>query len=92
MDLQDYRERIDKIDGELLRLFVERMAVSREIAVYKKEHSLPALDSAREKDKLSRVDEMAGGEMRPYANMLFKLLFELSRVYQTYIMNAGSDG
>ena len=29
MDLQDYRARIDAVDDELLRLFKERMNISR---------------------------------------------------------------
>ena len=82
MDLQNYREQIDKIDDELLRLFTERMNVARQIALYKKEHDLPALDAARESEKLAVIDEKAGEEMRPYARKLYKLLFDLSRAHQ----------
>ena len=32
MDLNQYRQRIDEIDGQLLRLFVERMEVAAGIA------------------------------------------------------------
>jgi len=48
MDLQNYREQIDVIDDELLQLFKKRMNIARQIALYKKEHNLPALDAARE--------------------------------------------
>ena len=82
MELQNYREQIDKIDNELLRLFTERMSVARQIALYKKEHNLPALDAARESEKLAVIEEKAGEEMRPFANKLYELLFELSRAYQ----------
>ena len=86
MDLQNYREQIDKIDNELLQLFIERMNVARQIALYKKEHNLPALDAAREAEKLAVIDEKAGEEMRPYAHKLYELLFELSRMYQEDII------
>ena len=86
MDLQDYREQIDTIDNELLRLFIERMNVARQIALYKKEHALPALDAAREAEKLAVIDEKADAELRPYANKLYTLLFELSRAYQEEIL------
>jgi len=82
MNLQNYREQIDKIDDELLRLFKERMSVASQIALYKKEHNLPALDAARESEKLAVIGEKAGEEMRPYAHKLYELLFELSREYQ----------
>jgi chorismate mutase / prephenate dehydratase len=91
MELQDYRQQIDKVDDELLRLFKERMDISRQISQYKKEHSLPVLDAAREREKLADVCEKAGGEIRSYAHILYTTLFELSRAYQWGFMNAESD-
>lgn len=82
MDLKNYRRQIDEIDNELLRLFKERMDVSRQIASYKKEHDLPALDMTREREKLSDIKEKAGAEMGPYARILYMTLFSLSRLYQ----------
>jgi len=87
MDMQYYREKIDKIDNELLRLFIERMNVARQIGLYKKEHNLPALDAVRESEKLAEIDEKAGKEMRPFAHKLYELLFELSRAYQEGILD-----
>jgi chorismate mutase/prephenate dehydratase len=87
MGLQQYREQIDVIDNELLRLFKERMSVARQIALYKKEHNLPALDAAREVEKLAVIDEKAGVELRPYARKLYALLFELSRAYQDVVLD-----
>ena len=86
MDLQSYREQIDTIDNELLRLFQERMSLARQIALYKKEHDLPALDAAREAEKMSVIDEKADDELRPYAQKLYALLFALSRAYQEGII------
>ena len=40
LELSDYRNQIDHIDKELIRLFAERMDVAAEIAAYKKEHGL----------------------------------------------------
>ena len=40
MNLQDLRTKIDKIDGELLALFDERMKIVSEVAQYKKENNL----------------------------------------------------
>ena len=82
MDLIDLREKIDVIDDELLRLFVERMGVSRQIGLYKKEHGIPVMDAVREGEKLAAISEKAGAELAPYAHSLFEKLFELSREYQ----------
>ena len=86
MDLQNYREQIDAIDDQLLQLFKERMSLARQIALYKKDHDLPILDTARETEKLAVIDEKAGRELRPYAHKLYTLVFELSRSYQESII------
>ena len=85
MGLQDYRARIDEVDDELLRLFKERMSISREIARYKKERGIPVTDAAREREKLADIGEKAGEEFRSYAHRLYLTLFELSREYQESI-------
>lgn len=48
------RERIDKLDDELLELLARRMGVSREIGAYKKEHDMPVLQTGRYEELLAR--------------------------------------
>ena len=86
MDLHNYRKQIDEIDDELLRLFIDRMSVARQIALYKKEHNLPALDAAREKEKLLCIGEKAGEALCSYACTLYTTIFEISRTYQKEII------
>jgi len=82
MDLRNFREQIDTIDNEILRLFAERMDVCRQIASFKKDQGLPTRDLARENEKLSGIEEKVGAEIRPYARRLFETLLELSCGYQ----------
>ena len=83
MDLRELRREIDGIDDEIVRLFAKRMDIAAEIAEYKKEHSLPILVPAREKEKLADVAEKAGKDMETYTKVLYSTLFELSRSYQS---------
>ena len=83
MDLNELRLEIDKIDQELVRLFVQRMEVSARIADYKKQHGLPIFVPTREAEKLSDVAQMAGEDMEIYTKVLYSMLFELSRGYQS---------
>ncbi len=83
MDLQDYRKEIDGIDAELVRLFGQRMEIAAKIADYKKENNLPIFVPAREREKLQDVAEKAGPEMANYTRVLYSMLFELSRSYQS---------
>ena len=88
MELTALRTEIDEIDDQLVSLFVRRMEVAARIADYKKAHALPILDPAREQEKLQDVAKKAGNEMADYTRMLYTVLFELSRTYQT-ARNAG---
>ena len=83
MDLRELRLEIDKIDDELVRLFVQRMDVSARIADYKKENGLPIFVPVREQEKLKDVAQKAGPEMEVYTRVLYSMLFELSRGYQS---------
>ena len=83
MDIQDMRKEIDVIDDKLVQLFVQRMDVAAQIANYKKENDLPIFVPAREREKLNDVAEKAGPEMANYTRVLYSMLFELSRSYQS---------
>ena len=60
MELSDIRAKIDAVDEQLLRLFLERMDLAEEVAAYKNEHHLPILNKERERAVLARVTESAG--------------------------------
>ena len=83
MDIQDMRKEIDAIDDQLVQLFTQRMDVAARIANYKKAESLPIFVPAREREKLADVAQKAGPEMANYTRVLYSMLFELSRSYQS---------
>ena len=83
MELKELRTEIDAIDDELVRLFGKRMDIAARIADYKKENNLPILVPAREREKLVDVAAKAGPEMSNYTRVLYSMLFELSRSYQS---------
>ena len=83
MDLSEIRQQIDGIDQELVSLFCQRMTLSAQVADYKKANNLPIFVPARERAILQKVAEMAGPEMENYTRVLYSMLFELSRSYQS---------
>ena len=83
MDLNEIRTGIDQIDDQLVQLFCQRMALSAQVADYKKAHDLPIFVPARERAILQSVAEKAGPEMENYTRVLYSMLFELSRSYQS---------
>ena len=53
--LEDWRQEIDSLDAELLRLLNRRAAIAGEIAVVKVASGLPAYDAKREEQVLERI-------------------------------------
>ena len=83
MDLEQLRQEIDKLDDEMVRLFGQRMEIAAQISDYKKENNLPIFQPNRERAKLQDVAQKAGPEMANYTRVLYSMLFELSRSYQS---------
>ncbi len=83
MDIKDLRSEIDEIDNQLVKLFAQRMAVSAKIAEYKQDNNLPIFVPSREREKLQDVAQMAGPELANYTRVLYSMIFELSRSYQS---------
>ncbi len=90
MELNELRNEIDKIDDSLVKLFVERMKLSAQIADYKKENKLPIYVPSREREKLQSIAKLAGEEMDNYTRVLYSMIFELSRSYQSKRNNESS--
>lgn len=91
MDLMDYRNRLDQIDDDLVRLFTERMEVVAQIAACKKDTGKAIYDPKREREKLLDVAGKTPEELRDYAVSLFSLIMELSRSSQNRLLGVESD-
>lgn len=85
MELSEIRKQIDEVDNGILDLFLKRMALSEEVAVYKQAHSLPIVNREREREILRDVMEKAG-EDEAYAYRLFQVLMALSKAKQSNIL------
>ncbi len=83
MNIQELRGKIDSIDTQLVELFTQRMEAAAQIADYKKANNLPIFVPAREREILQDVAQKAGPEMANYTRVLYSMLFELSRSYQS---------
>ena len=72
-DIVPFREEIDRLDSELLRIFNRRAALALEIGKIKKFLNLPVYDPSREK----RIfDRMKGDNPGPLDNGAVVRLFE----------------
>ncbi|QIL46042.1 chorismate mutase [Vagococcus coleopterorum] len=53
--LKNQRDKIDKIDKQIVSLIEDRLQVVKEVAIIKKENGIPVLDSSREENLLTKV-------------------------------------
>ena len=86
IDLKTARGEIDRIDEELVRLFLKRLKVSRDVAFAKREKGGPITDPAREREILTRVSVEAGPENENAARLFFSTLFSISEARERSIL------
>jgi len=85
--LQTFRTQIDQIDEKILKLILERMKISQEVARVKKEQGSEVFDEKREKELLQRLSDKTDSELFPGSEMekIWKVILEQSRVLQREI-------
>lgn len=91
MDLNEIRDKIDKVDDQIIDLFAQRMELSNEVAQYKRAMGIPVIDMTRERDKRNKIFEKSPKEIREYLPQLYSVVFDLSRSYQNRLNGVGNE-
>ncbi len=87
--LLECREQIDKIDNQILDLFLERMRVCYDVAEYKIEHGKPVLDRSRELSKIETLKKKAPDKFFELGiSELFEQIMAMSRKMQYNLLNS----
>lgn len=80
MTIDDLRREIDRLDGELLRIFNQRANLALQIGELKKTAGLPVYDPGREKRIFQRMKEENPGPLDDQAIVrLFERVIDESR-------------
>lgn len=90
MEISKIRSKIEPIDDQLLKLFLERMDLIDEVTKYKSENNMPIDDRAREREILSRITQNVG-DKEMYVHHFFTNLFQLSKTRQREKIASLSD-
>ena len=88
MDLSTLRNRIDEIDSEILKLFIERMDVCRQVGEYKKTHDLPVMQGGREQQIIDNIRANSPDDLKDGAAVLFQNIMDISKSIQNIGMAA----
>ena len=90
--LEQYRWEIDRIDGELVKLFLERMAVTQKVGEYKQGRGIPVLDPEREKRVVAARAAMTDDPARKTdLAALYECIMGLSRRQQRQLVAEGES-
>jgi len=76
--LGGYRERIDGLDEQLIRLLAERFEITKAVGQFKAENDLPAADPEREQQQIERLHKIAqmAGMDPSFGEKVFRLIVD----------------
>lgn len=87
-DLSQLRQEIDTIDRQLVALFEQRMAVTRQVGEYKLSQGLPVLDRGREEQVLAgKVSLLQDKSLTADVIDLFEAIMTISRRQQQKLLD-----
>lgn len=88
MDLSELRGKIDAIDTDIVKLYEERMEVSRQVAEYKIETGKRVFDKAREEEKIGKVKALTHNDFNRHGiEELFEQIMSMSRKLQYQLLS-----
>ena len=81
--LNELRAKVDEIDKIIIKSFIERLKVVKEINTFKLKNNLPIFDSETENEFLLNRKQMVNDiSLNNYIENLFKLILDISKDYQ----------
>ena len=87
-DLSQLRQKIDTIDRQLVTLFEQRMAVTKQVGEYKLSQGLPVLDRSREEQVLAgKVALLQDKSLTADVTDLFEAIMAISRRQQQKLLD-----
>ena len=89
MTLSQLREEIDRLDGDIAALLVQRLEICRQVGFFKKEQGLPVSDPVREAEKCAALAAEHPEWARELAE-IYERVFAVSRGLQERITEDGT--
>lgn len=91
LDLNEIRKKIDTVDDEILKLFIDRMNLTLDVARYKSKNGLPVFQGDREKAIIKAIKEKTPEEFRQSAAFLFMSIIDISKASQVNAITPASN-
>ena len=88
-DLNECRKEIDEIDQQLIKLFEQRMKISKEVVTYKLANNMQIFQPEREKDVIEKnVKRLDDSSLQAYAHNFVQDIMDIGKSYQAFVVAA----
>lgn len=84
--LKDIRVKIDAIDKQMMELFKQRMELSEDVAIIKRDNNISLIDPTREAQVIEAAVEITGRELKGETIALVRSLMGLSKSWQRKVL------
>ena len=85
LDLGKIREKIDKLDSQLVELLEKRLEIVQEVAQFKKQTGKRIFDEEREKEVVQKnLKRVKNKELNHYIELILKDIMDSSKEYQKF--------
>lgn len=89
-NLTDIRNEIDRVDDELLEVWLKRMELSKKVAEIKGKTGKKINDVTRENEIVFRLAEKTPEELNIYLKEVYSAIFATGKAYQSVNLSVGS--
>ena len=91
-DLSEIREKIDRIDKEIVKLIEERLDIVEKVALYKKENNMKIFDRKREKEVIEKnLLNIKNDELKHYVEIVLRDIMDSSKEYQKFKIGVSEE-
>jgi chorismate mutase/prephenate dehydratase len=86
VEITNFRELIDGVDRKIVKLFEERMILTKEIGDYKRRNNIAILDPEREQTVIDNATSLVDKELHAEVTLLMRSIMALAREYQRSLL------
>ncbi len=91
MDLEQIKQQLDDVDGQMSELFARRMDLTAQMAKARQAQGMVPMDLAGQREAKARFQQTAGEAMSGYAGVVYATLQDVAQSYEAALLKEPSD-
>ena len=91
MDLEQIKQQLDEVDGQMSELFARRMDLTAQMARARQALGLVPMDLAGQREAKARFQQTAGEDLSGYAGVVYATLQDVAQSYEAALLKEPSD-